>query len=535
MRLPGTRHWLLATIGAIFLAAGLGVFLLRSQADGRRVAEIELRRIQAQAWRVSSNEWQAISEGRLSRAVSQDVEDARSEIRDAFTVLRPRLSTARVPIERVDADLQTYATAVDLEFQLLDAGQLRAARVLDEERVDPAFQTLIATIDAAVPILDADALQAGLIASLGSLATITAALSGSALLLWQFQRSQRATELLAIEQLTLGRSERRFKTLVQRGAELVVILNPHGRAQYESPAVETLLGPPPADRGRRLMAYVHPDDRRIVQRLLQDAMQLGGGTSTAELRLQGVDGTWRSVDTLCRNLLDDPDVRGLVVNGRDITERKALEAQLAYRAFHDPLTELPNRALLVERLGHALSRGAITKRSTAVMFLDLDEFKLINDSLGHDAGDQLLLTVAQRLRACARPGDTAARLGGDEFVVLLEDLADADDVGVVATRFLAQLAVPIVLGNRRVAIGASIGIAVGDADSLMPDDLLRRADVAMYVAKARGKGQYALFDPSMDTLPIERFELEANLRRAVEHGHFPPHRARQSLGTARSM
>jgi diguanylate cyclase (GGDEF)-like protein/PAS domain S-box-containing protein len=519
----GARHWLLVTIGLVFLAAGMGVLLLRLHAESRRVAEIELRHIQVQAWRVSANEWQAIGQGYVTRELRQDVDVARHEIRLAFGVLQASLGAKTQPIEQFEAALQAYEADVEVEFALLENGRARDAQNFDKDQVDPTFHTLIETIDHAVTVLEADALQANLIARVGSLVIVLAALSVSVLLLSRFQRSQRATELLAIEKAALGRSERRFKALVQRGAELVAILDRDGHTQYESPPVEALLGPPPVETGRRLSAHVHPDDRPAALRLFQDTIASPSGSATAELRLQAAEGAWRSLEVVCRNLIDDPDVRGLVINARDVTERRALEAQLAYRAFHDPLTELPNRALLVERLGHALARGARTSQATAIMFLDLDDFKLVNDNLGHNAGDQLLLTVAQRLRATVRRGDTAARLGGDEFVVLLEDLTDLDDVERVAQRLIAQLAAPIILAGRRVSIGASIGIAVSGAAGVLPDDLLRRADVAMYAAKTRGKGRYALFEPSMETLPLERFELEADLRRGLEHGDFRLH------------
>jgi diguanylate cyclase (GGDEF)-like protein len=185
------------------------------------------------------------------------------------------------------------------------------------------------------------------------------------------------------------------------------------------------------------------------------------------------------------------------------------------------LTELPNRALLHDRLVHALARAPRSALSTAVLFIDLDNFKVINDSRGHQAGDRLLVTVAQRLRAAVRPGDTAARLGGDEFTVLLEDLTDPADAVNVAQRFLQQLHAPMELDGHRVVTSASIGIAVsGAADGILADDLLRQADIALYSAKDHGKDQFAMFDPSMNQLPLERLQLETDLRHGLEHGEF---------------
>jgi diguanylate cyclase (GGDEF)-like protein len=227
------------------------------------------------------------------------------------------------------------------------------------------------------------------------------------------------------------------------------------------------------------------------------------------------------VDATCRDGRTVEGIDGLVLNARDVTERTTLESELAHRAFHDSLTELPNRALLHDRLGHALARGARSSLATAVLFIDLDNFKVINDSLGHQAGDRLLVTVAQRLRAAVRPGDTAARLGGDEFTVLLEDLSDSADAMNVAQRFLQQLRVPMNLDGHSVVVSASIGIAISDgANAILADDLLRQADIALYAAKGRGRDQFALFESSMSQLPLERLELELDLRKGLQRGEF---------------
>jgi diguanylate cyclase (GGDEF)-like protein len=257
--------------------------------------------------------------------------------------------------------------------------------------------------------------------------------------------------------------------------------------------------------------------------MLDAACETPNQNQRGEFRLRDHDGAWRYVEAVYRNLSDTPDIGGIVLNARDISERKALEGELAHRAFHDPLTELPNRALLVERLQQALARGVRNGRTAAVLFVDLDDFKVINDSLGHRLGDQLLVGVAQRLRACVRPGDTAARLGGDEFVVLLEDMGSEDEAACVAERFLDGLQAPFVLEGHDVYVGASVGIATSRHAGTLPDDLLREADVAMYAAKAKGKRHYVVFDPAMEARPRERLALETDLRRALERGEFRLH------------
>lgn len=203
----------------------------------------------------------------------------------------------------------------------------------------------------------------------------------------------------------------------------------------------------------------------------------------------------------------------------DITERKALEDQLAYQAFHDALTGLPNRALLTDRLEHALARAERSESSVAVLFLDLDRFKIVNDSLGHEVGDELLKAVGRRLQRCLRPEDTAARIGGNEFVVLLEDIASASYAVRVAERIIAALRTPFDVAGHEMVVTTSIGIALS-SHGHGASDLLRDADVAMYRAKDKGKARYQVFDPSMNALAMRRLELENQLRRGIERGEL---------------
>jgi diguanylate cyclase (GGDEF)-like protein/PAS domain S-box-containing protein len=205
--------------------------------------------------------------------------------------------------------------------------------------------------------------------------------------------------------------------------------------------------------------------------------------------------------------------------GRDITERKALEEQLTYQALHDPLTELPNRLLFTDRLRHALSRAKRPQQAVAIMFMDLDNFKVVNDSLGHQTGDRLLKLVSKRIRNYLRPEDTVARLGGDEFVFLLED-TDADGASRIAERILEELRVPFTLGRRQFFVTASLGITVGGSNEKRAAELLREADLAMYRAKHSGKARYAVFEETMNARALERLELEHGLRRAVERNEF---------------
>jgi len=218
------------------------------------------------------------------------------------------------------------------------------------------------------------------------------------------------------------------------------------------------------------------------------------------------------------------DVDGRIVEyqsvGRDVTERREAEERLEYQAFYDPLTRLPNRALFMDRLDHALSRANRQESKVAVLFVDLDNFKVINDSLGHEAGDQLLVAVGERLKGCLRPEDTAARLGGDEFTILIEDVNNVNELTLIAERITEILQPPFALEVQELFVTISIGIAFSSSAEERSENLLRAADLAMYRAKQRGKARYEVFDRSMHTNALERLVLETELRRAVELGEF---------------
>jgi diguanylate cyclase (GGDEF)-like protein/PAS domain S-box-containing protein len=201
---------------------------------------------------------------------------------------------------------------------------------------------------------------------------------------------------------------------------------------------------------------------------------------------------------------------------RDTGERKALERRLKHQAFHDSLTGLPNRTLFMDRLEHALARSFRDRTHLGVLFLDLDNFKIINDSLGHEVGDQLLIAVSSRLQEGLRPGDTVARLGGDEFTVLLEDVANVSDAMRVAERITEVLRTPLTVAGHEVFVGTSIGIALNTPEASTPPDLIREADMAMYKAKVGGKARYEIFDPAMHAYASQRLQLQSDLHRAIE-------------------
>jgi diguanylate cyclase (GGDEF)-like protein/PAS domain S-box-containing protein len=322
----------------------------------------------------------------------------------------------------------------------------------------------------------------------------------------------------------LRQSRERFQSLVQNSADVSMILGQSGAVEYESSAVERVLGFHPKDRiGRSAFEFIHPDDLARATELLTDVVRIPGAMATGEFRVKHVDGSWRWLEAVGKNLFDDPAVGGLVINYRDITARKTLENELRHQAFHDSLTGLANRALFVDRLDHALSLNQRNPRPLAVLFIDLDDFKTINDSLGHGEGDAILVSVAARLRAALRTGDTIARMGGDEFAVLVEDppvTLGADAPTDVAERLLAVLQAPFIRGGKELFVHASVGIAVLTSRTQTADELLRNADVSMYMAKSKGKNRLEVFEPSMHAAALTRLAIKGDLERALERDEF---------------
>jgi diguanylate cyclase (GGDEF)-like protein/PAS domain S-box-containing protein len=293
-------------------------------------------------------------------------------------------------------------------------------------------------------------------------------------------------------------SEARFRSLVQHSSDLIFVVGADGVIQFASSSVARLTGHPSDSLvGLELAALAHPDDVDVARAFMQMAGGLPAVSPPAEWRLRGADETIVRVEAVASNRLADEAVRGIVVNARDVGERKALLDQLAHQAFHDPLTGLANRALFYDRVSHALQLSQREGRAVTVLYLDLDGFKQVNDTMGHTEGDHLLRMIANRLRACARATDTVSRLGGDEFAVLVEDTSVARSTDRLIERIREQMAFPFTLAGREVRISASIGSASTIGGEV--DDVLRHADLAMYAAKRAEKGSHRAFEKAMLT------------------------------------
>ena len=339
----------------------------------------------------------------------------------------------------------------------------------------------------------------------------------------------RSSDLLAIlrdvtdERLaadTVRTSEARLRAVFNHAAIAIALLDLDGFFVEVNPAVERLLGYDGVGLiGRRLNAFAPPEDLELTTSMIGSLRAHDRQNVTVEQRFVRADGRvlWTML-TISR--VDNPTgSAGLIAMLQDITERRALEAQLTWQAFHDPLTNLANRALFRERVDRALCQHGASPGSVAVLFLDLDDFKSVNDSLGHAAGDQLLFEVGRRLLNATRGCDTVARLGGDEFAILIDNVRAAADCVRVAERILLSMQVPVQLDGGDVTVSSSIGI-VRDAGGETADDILRNADVAMYNAKQRGKGRHSLFERGMHDKAVERLRLQTELRGAIENNEI---------------
>ncbi|MEA2725257.1 MAG: hypothetical protein QOH59_3028 [Gemmatimonadales bacterium] len=310
-------------------------------------------------------------------------------------------------------------------------------------------------------------------------------------------------------------NEARFRSLVQHSSDVIIVTRADGTVRFVSPSATRVFGYDPSGMLRRTVSeLLHPDDRERAATFFRNAAQSPGVTGPVEWRFSQPDGSWLHAEILATNLLHDATVKGVVLNTRDVSERRRLEEQLTHQAFHDPLTGLANRALFRDRVSHALALAQRRGSPVTVLFLDLDDFKTVNDSLGHAEGDRLLMAAAERFLACARSADTVARLGGDEFAILIEG---ADGGEGLPDRLAAAMSHPFSLSGNQVRITASIGVASASTDD-RADDLLRNADMAMYAAKRRGKGGAAMYESRMYADIRERLDLEAALRTAIA-GH----------------
>jgi diguanylate cyclase (GGDEF)-like protein/PAS domain S-box-containing protein len=330
------------------------------------------------------------------------------------------------------------------------------------------------------------------------------------------------------EQALKRRNDAHFRSLIQNASDIIFLVDADLAVVYQTPSAQAVLGwSSEVVLGQPLESLVVVQDLGRAKALLRRAVSSSdtGTQSTVlhdEWRLCDDGAGVRAFEVSCRNLFDDPSVQALVLTLHDVTEQRQLESKLTHMAFHDALTQLPNRSLFLDRVEHSLARQGRHRERIAVMIIDLDDFKLVNDSRGHAAGDDLLVQVSNRLTSLMRSEDTCARLAGDEFAVLVEGLVDDDEARQLAVRIVKQLRMPYRIGDDQCLVGASVGLSTSDY-GINGAELLQQADLAMYAAKEAGKSTYELYRPSLQDVMHARVRLGNQLALAVERQEFRAH------------
>jgi len=329
---------------------------------------------------------------------------------------------------------------------------------------------------------------------------------------------------LVVERVMLSRevirrdSEAYFRTLVHDTSDVILIVDDSDRIRYATPSARSIFGDVPVD-GEYLWDLVQPDEREEVARALAEMRSGHGRNVDEDWRITARDGSYVEVEVRCSDLRHEPTVGGLVLTLRDVTEQRQLERELKYRAFHDSLTGLPNRMLFQDRVLHAMARARRTDAIVGVVFVDLDDFKVINDTMGHDVGDELLVAAGMRLSALITGRGTAARLGGDEFGLLIEDKVDRAGVENLAEAIVLAFQEPFTLAIGSAIVTATAGVAISE-DATSTSDLVRHADLALYAAKSAGKRQWRRYQPVLSAGMMRRRDLQAALDSAVAESAF---------------
>jgi diguanylate cyclase (GGDEF)-like protein/PAS domain S-box-containing protein len=397
---------------------------------------------------------------------------------------------------------------------LLAQGQEDAVSGSYGQRTEPRRRLLVlAGVVATIPLIQflLDPSARTVVLALGTAAVLGLVITRVSLLVHELEELHRHDVRDQRE-----RDRRRFEALVQHASDVVLVIDHRGQVSYASPSAQDVLGEPPIGwTYERLGRAIHPDERTATVAALEERLAGSGGRPVRlNARLRDRQDREHHVDIVAVDLRDDPDIAGTVLTLHETTERAELEAKLRHLAFHDPLTGLTNRPLLIDRLSLAQARARRVGAQNAILLCDLDGFKDVNDQLGHAAGDIVLCQVADRIRGVSRATDTVARLGGDEFAIVCEDIGTARSAILAARRTLHALSTPVEVDGQQIEIGVSIGIVV-DTGERGAEELLRDADVALYEAKAEGKQRYALHRAAMTLRAQARLQLASDLTRAI--------------------
>jgi diguanylate cyclase (GGDEF)-like protein len=513
-RVPWTTLGVVLLMAALFALPAAASVALKHSGEDAIETQNSLQSVKSEMLAQDGLEWRLIS-GRVPPAQIRG-ELLASRVRaDRYLARAIDHGLPASMAAQVDTLREQYSQAVDREVQLLAAGDGQQALEVDESLVDPAFKRAEALLDMETGRLGTSAERAQSNSDIGILLTILLSL----ILVSVVQSRRRRAK---VSDRAQRRSEARYRTLIDKSSDLVLVVDRGGLATFASPSAERVLAPagndhpavagaPPDPAPFDLLAAVDARDRSRLSAALQTAA--GGSRPIGEYLLSGRHGNGTYELTL-QDLTADPSVGGLVLTGHDVTERLALHHELEHRALHDELTGLPNRALLFDRFERALLGAKSSRASVGLLLLDLERFKEVNDTFGHHYGDELLRQIGPRLAGELRDVDTIARLGGDEFAVLLPEVQGEEATIELATNLLATLTTPFQVEGVDLDVEASIGVVISGEHGEDVITLMQHADVAMYVAKAQHLGVFA-YDPTVDGHSASKLAMVGELRRAL--------------------
>jgi diguanylate cyclase (GGDEF)-like protein/PAS domain S-box-containing protein len=529
LKKPRGYEWLfLIVIALVALSVTAATLIFWNYATNRREVVRQLERLQSMANYQASLEWQAITVA-MSGSLMNDprllgeAQFAREAIYEHWNTLSTLekqgerfnrylgFEDTKTVLAQLEEALDRYESASSATFGQLNTGMLEMVQ-FDRQFENVEFNYLQETITQVSERNQKLAERATKISTASVLLSVALILLAATWIVFRLTRfrARRTVELEKERHLALAESETRFRALVQNASDMIVVLEPDSKVRYASPATQSILGVS-ADTVTEKSFWsevlkISDDNKKWLEQSRGEAL---------EIATRHVNGEKRELELRVQNHQSNPELRGIIVNAHDITQRKRLEHDLRHQALHDPLTDLPNRRYFSQQLEQALKE---TFSKVAVLFVDLEGIKLVNDSYGHDRGDLLLIEASRRIRDCLRTEDTLGRLGGDELVAVLPSIQDETGVAEVAKRILKTLVLPFKIEGQEIFLTPSIGASIS-FEKATPSDLVRQAGIAMYQAKRELKG-LLFFESAMGEEAPERLRLESDMRRGIEQNEF---------------
>jgi diguanylate cyclase (GGDEF)-like protein/PAS domain S-box-containing protein len=510
-----------------FLATTIAILAVLSwfqinQVGEARSAQVILKQIVVLTREINTLTLTALQKQNLPPEAEMEMQAARQALSQAVLVAHLHAYHAS-GLQKVWPVLDNYIVSAGRQWILIQVGDFDEAKQVDFQEVRPQLDSMQRQVQIAVEGEDKWAQVVAIRARNELLAATILAATALLILFLRLQRQEHASQLEETERNTLRESEERFRALTEQSTDIILIADPSGEIKYASPSIHTVLAfQGDSLIGTNVIDLVHPDD--FAKTVSTETRSVAHSQNPIdEFRLRHADGRWLYFECVVRNLVQHKNIGGIVYNVRDITERKHAQDKLLFSATHDALTGLPNRALFLGRLQSVVDRRKRhPHQAAAVLFIDIDDFKVVNDCYGHAIGDLLIKEVSNRLRACMRSDGTIARMGGDEFTVLVEDVTDPSDPIRVAERIQSSFARAFLLEGLEVFKSASIGIALTSPET-SAEAVLQNADIAMYRAKDQGKACFELFDRTMHEQVVSRLLLEAKLRYALQNEELTLH------------